>query len=387
MRIHGEGYMMKKKIRIVHLGYMHRYDDTRILKKECRALKKALEADVFYLTSNRLGNFEGELVGVNVKTLTLEGRRVIRYLKYLKDLYKEAINLDANIYHIHEPYLLPLVKNLKKLGKKVIYDKHENTLDDSIQKFQKKFGKRIGSYAGKKFYSYEKKKIEKCNLFLYVNPQYEKDGGNIKSMLLPNFPRLDTKSLERKVHSDFILCYCGGISEKWNILELTKIVIENTNAKLKLAGKVAPTYLERIMNYNIDNRIEYYGLVDYSKVLSIYSESDAGIALLDKNLGNTLKEGTLANTKIFEYMQSGLPVIFTDFPLWNNILKEYKFGIPVDIKSKKQIIDAINLLMNDSREAENFGLEGKKAVREKYNWDKYEEKFIEMYGELINERG
>jgi len=64
------------------------------------------------------------------------------YLARLLEIGKKALEVDAEVYHFHDPDLLFLALKLKKKGKKVIYDVHENypgILEDTKGKLLGKF--------------------------------------------------------------------------------------------------------------------------------------------------------------------------------------------------------------------------------------------------------
>lgn len=42
-----------------------------------------------------------------------------------RQVYEQALHLDCDIYHLHDPELLQFAKALKRHGKKVIFDSHE----------------------------------------------------------------------------------------------------------------------------------------------------------------------------------------------------------------------------------------------------------------------
>ena len=52
-----------------------------------------------------------------------------------KDIYKKALEIDADIYHFHDPELLPYGLKLKKKGKSVIFDSHENYSEQIKEKY------------------------------------------------------------------------------------------------------------------------------------------------------------------------------------------------------------------------------------------------------------
>ena len=53
------------------------------------------------------------------------GGRLERMTSFAKKVYEAALAVDADIYHLHDPELLPYGLKLKKRGKKVIFDRHE----------------------------------------------------------------------------------------------------------------------------------------------------------------------------------------------------------------------------------------------------------------------
>ncbi len=82
-------------------------------------------------------------------------------------------------------------------------------------------------------------------------------------------------------------------------------------------------------------------------------------------------------------MASGLPVIGSNFPLWKLIIEDNKCGICVDPTDPKEIANAINYIKNNPEEAKAMGDNGKRLVKEKYNWGAEEKKLLEFYKELI----
>ncbi len=279
------------------------------------------------------------------------------------------------------------------MGKKVVYDKHENTYFDMEEKLSRKLGKTLGTIFARIITDYEKKCIQKCDAFIYATPQNEITDLKCESALIPNFPKLteddysETNLYENMNDSTFRLCFCGGIAPIWSILEICKIINNGLpeDIKFELAGGCNSNYLELIKKADQNSKCNYHGVVPYEEVGEIYKDGHVGMALLKKNLGgNFNREGTLANTKIYEFMKQGLPVIFTDFTIWKEMWEQYKFGIPVDPSDFKQIEDAIIFLYNNREEAKNMGAEGKKAIIEKYNWQMSEKEFIKLYKSILS---
>src|SRR5690554_5812130 len=109
-------YMNKK---ICHITSVHRRYDVRIFSKECRSLAKA-GMDVYLLVND--GKENEEIDGVKFVSINFNAKnRYERMVKLPKLLEKKALKIDAEIYHLHDPELLPLAYKLKKKHKLVIF--------------------------------------------------------------------------------------------------------------------------------------------------------------------------------------------------------------------------------------------------------------------------
>jgi len=92
--------------------------------------------------------------------------------------------------------------------------------------------------------------------------------------------------------------------------------------------------------------------------------------------------GTLGNTKLFEYMQAGVPIICTDFILWKQIIDEEKCGISLNPRDIKSVAEAIKYLLSNPEKAKEMGAAGQNAVKEKYNWATQERTLLKLYKTL-----
>ena len=111
-------------IRICHVTSAHTRYDVRIFKKECCSLAKK-GYDCYLLVNDN--NCDEDKNGVKIVSTGLEiHSRKERFIKS-HDLLLEKMNMiNADIYHFHDPDLLSLAAKMKKKGKKVIFDFHEN---------------------------------------------------------------------------------------------------------------------------------------------------------------------------------------------------------------------------------------------------------------------
>ena len=112
-------------------------------------------------------------------------------------------------------------------------------------------------------------------------------------------------------------------------------------------------------------------------------ESAIGMAVLSYSRNSDWKNGTMGNTKIFEEMMAGLPVICTDFVLWKEFVERYHCGLCVNPNNIEEIASAIRYLLDNPEEARRMGENGRRAVEEEFNWAVEEKKLLALYEEIL----
>lgn len=121
----------KRKMKICHVTSAHNTDDVRIYKKECLSLAKRKNYEVFLVGEGKSITLNGvNVIGVGEKPKM----RLKRMMFFASKTIRHALALDADLYHLHDPELLRYALRLKRAGKKVIFDSHENILDSIDEK-------------------------------------------------------------------------------------------------------------------------------------------------------------------------------------------------------------------------------------------------------------
>ena len=103
---------MKKKI--CHVTSAHQPFDGRIFERECTSLAK--HYDVYMIVPN---TEDCDCNGVHVLGVHIPQGRLKRQF-YIKDIYKRMVDVDADIYHFHEPELFPYALKIKKRKGKIV---------------------------------------------------------------------------------------------------------------------------------------------------------------------------------------------------------------------------------------------------------------------------
>lgn len=367
--------------KVCHVTSVHPRYDIRIFQKECRSLAEA-GFKVYLVVADEMKNVVVDNVHV-VSTKKKYRNRKERFINGSKDVYKIARKVDADIYHIHDPELLPIALKLHKNGKKVIFDSHEFTAKQILYKPYLKKG--IKNIVSKIYEIYERYVLRKLDAViipaLYDGQDYFK--GNYKRQeIINNVPIVpkDEQSVPKDERSNSI-CYIGAITEERG----AKVMMEAAylaDVKLILGGDFIPAGLKEDMQKSKAYRnVDYRGYVKGQEKEQIMQQCIGGVCLLQNN-DQYQKAGNLA-TKVYEYMCYGLPVIVSDFPYVKEVLNEYKFGLAVNPENKKEIAKAIQYLKNHPEEVGQMGREGRRAIEEKFNWEMESKKLILLYKDIL----
>jgi glycosyltransferase involved in cell wall biosynthesis len=370
-----------KKVKICHITSAHNSSDVRIFEKECTSLAKIPEYEVFLVAPGK------SYVKNNVTVVgigEIPKKRIERSGKFALKAYKTALNLDADIYHLHDPELLQFALKLKATGKKVIFDAHEDTVEDIKRK--KYIPVMLRSSVGAGFEAFLGKVSSKLDAIISVTPRivekYRKYNDNVH--LVTNYPIIDNAEppVSEKSDKETVLCFAGGVSEQWSHEYILDVVNELDNVKYLFFGSGEKSYIDKLKGNKGWSKADYRGRVPFDVVNKELWNGNIGMALCQYVL-DADRTGTLGNTKIFEMMLHELPVIATDYTLWKEVVESEKCGICVDPTNVEQIKQAIKTLMEDKVLAKEMGKNGRKAILEKYNWKSQEESLYNTYSSII----
>jgi len=367
----------RKSIKVCHMTSAHASTDIRIFHKECVTLANA-GFEVSLVVSNTK---EEVLDGVQIISATVnQSGRISRMLKTAKAVYKKALSLDADIYHFHDPELLRFALRLKRKGKTVIYDAHEDVPRQILGKhwIPNLFRKMISS----SFELYENSIAKKLSFIVVSTPTIEQRFTKInpQSAAICNYPILqENVEIPYWESRKNEICYVGGITVIRGVKEIVESISKVHNVKLHLAGLYSPESLKlELMQLDGWNKVNDYGYVGRSKIVEILNQSKVGMVTLYPQV-NYLDSLPI---KMFEYMLAGLPVIASNFPLWKEIIDSSNCGLTIDPKNPSEIANAIQYLLENDEIAQQMGKNGRKAILEKYNWEAEGLKLIEIYNKL-----
>jgi glycosyltransferase involved in cell wall biosynthesis len=367
---------------VCHVTSAHSSDDTRIFHKECVTLAEAGYQVHLVAPGESRDEKDVRVIGVGEKPAS----RIKRMTQFTKKVYETALDLDCDVYHIHDPELLPYALKLAKRGKKVVYDSHEDY--PSTMEVKGYLPAPLRKLVSWLIMKYELKVCRRINAVVCCYHWTAERLSRVceNTELVFNYPIIDsseptTESFVNE-HEAFV-CYAGGISKQWNIDTIIKSLTLCPSVQFRLAGAMSQGTQASLASLEGWEQVDYLGEVPFQQVSQrVYRGALAGMALLDYIPQCRYTVGNLSNTKLFEYMYAGLPLICTDFDLWKDIIKKHECGVCVNPHDEQEVAKAICFLKDHPEERNRMGRRSLQAVLDEYNWGTEERKLLKVYSLL-----
>ncbi len=304
-------------------------------------------------------------------------------------------NISPDVIHIHDMDVAGAVFLLnKKLNLPIVLDLHENRPE--IMKTYSHINSGIGRFLVdiNKWKNKESEFIKKSSRIIVVTNEAKQDiilehkTASKNICVVPNTINLKTfnisevdKNTFKKYKNDFVILYLGstgirrGLDTAIKAIKICKNTIDNI--KLVLVGNSRDDIkLKKIAKYlNIEKDVIFEGWKDLSFFPSYIKASHVCISPLTRNRHH---DTTYAN-KIFQYMCCGKPLIVSDCTAQKNVVQETNCGLIHKAGDEKELAEKILQFYKNPELRQKMGANGKKAVMEKYNWEKTSKNLIDLY--------
>lgn len=366
-------------MKVVHMTSVHPRYDTRVFQKMCRSLAQQGH-EVSLVVADGLG--DEVLDGVEIFDVGRSSSRWRRMAFATFRVARKAFSLNADIYQLHDPELLPAANWLRFKGKRVFFDSHEDVPAQlSVKPYLSPFLRYILSRC---MSAAERLLVKQLSGVIAATPFIRDKFQNIgvSSIDVNNFPLLTEfpEPTDWEIRKKRVV-YVGGIERIRGICEMVEALDATIEAEaMDLCGDFSDQALkEKVEGLAGWSKVSAHGFVDRKQVAQILSTSMAGLVTLHP----TVNYKVALPVKMFEYMAAGMPVIASDFPLWRSIVEESACGLLVDPMDPKQIAVAIDKLLSDPNRAREMGESGRKAIIQKYNWGVEMSKLVDFYSRTI----
>lgn len=367
-------------MKICHITNVHGVFDGRIFHKmACSAVEYG--HSVTLIAPHNKSEVRN---GVSIIPIKKSSYRLKRYVDSFRIL-KILLEVDADIYHFHDPELITVMKMFhRRSSKKIIYDIHEYYKEVILSKtwIPKGLRKIISSiiwqnelYACKTF---------DCTIAATkeLSDVYEPYSKNNNFILNFDFKKgISFEGTNNKKDIDII--HVGSLSQ--NRLDFFLDIVKELEQRGKLyiwyfigVPKTLIDYKDSKLPSSFNGIVNMIEKIPFEDVQKYYRKSCIGI-----NYHPMEKRFLVAiPMKVFEYMKYGLTVITSDLPPLRKYIKNGVNGYTSVNNSAVEFADLIekSFLINKSEEID---FRNKSDIIEKYNWENESQKLMKIYEDLL----
>ena len=376
-------------MRLAHLTISHPHLDVRIFQKEARTAAAAGH-EVHVLAPGeppapRDGVVFHELPEGVGRTSALFWKVLRRYPAILR----AAREVDADVYQVPDPILVPAALVLRRRGARIVYDAHEDRPRQALTKYRSAGRPVVALVSAPLWWALEAVGRRFFERFVaatpYIATKYPPDrtvtllNYVVRDEFVPGAPDPDRPNLA---------VYAGSINPQRNIEAMVEAIGSlppELGARLQLLGefkRADPGFRARLERMPGWARTEYGGDLPRARLAERLAGARVGLNVLDSRRP---EHRVALGNKMFEYMAAGLPQVYSDFPLWREVIGGPGLGVAVDPSDPATIADALRRLFENPGEAEAMGRRARAAVDERYNWETQAPPLLELY-EALEER-
>jgi glycosyltransferase involved in cell wall biosynthesis len=297
-------------------------------------------------------------------------------------LYRRAIRSGADIFHFHDPELLPWGVLLAwRTGCPVIYDAHE----DLPKQIHTKpwIPAKLRGPLSRIAHLVEKGLARRLAAVITATDSIRDQFKSAKrTVVIKNYP-LPMPPIDREEDGVNRILYVGGISYLRGYREMIRMMDHlpaELNAELHLIGPLQHIRPEDRNEEELrQKRVYLHGRIPFEEVQKWLARGKVGMVCLHpvENYREALP------IKMFEYMAAGLPLVATNFPMWKEIVESSGCGFVADALDPRDMAEKVACILSDETLRRRMGEDGRKAHEEKYNWQVEEKKLLELYEVLL----
>lgn len=340
--------------RIVHLTSVHRPRDVRIFHKEARAAAEAGAA---------------AWVGAPASPIPRSRRLAAGWR-----LAREARARDADVYHVHDPELLPAALWLARAsGSPVVYDVHEylgqttrtkrwipgplrRPLALAVERAERRAARRLDG-------------VVTANEDLAARFA----GAGARAVSVTNSPWSDAFPAPAPMPDEPTVLYVGGLGplRGLEVMRAAFPLVAVEGARLLLVGPGDPG--------DLPPGVEARGTVDHSEVPALLAGARVAWIPLQRH-GNYDRA---VPTKLVEAMAAGRPVVASDLGRMGAMVRAAGCGLvvpPADVDAHAQ---ALERLLGDPEEAARMGAAGRTAFLEGLGFEVQARGLTSLYARVL----
>ena len=381
----------RSAMHIVHMTSAHPWSDTRIFSRMAASLAEAGH-QVDLIAAIDQTPPESHCRGVNVVAVRPSKSRWGRMTGVCWQVFIAARRVKADIYHFHDPELIPVGLLLRALGARVVYDIHEHVVSEIAEKTY--IPKLLRGGVAWSVRHLSGHAIRRFSGIVTAGEDITESISALAARIatISNYPDLRVLDEVRQASADSTtsarspyIVFFGGVRPNnvaVNIVQSLEHIAPERELTLILGGLVHDQTRRELLEHLPGwARTEFLGHIGYTEMLGLTQGAQCALILY----ANEANAQNIRSNRLFESLAMGVPVIVPNFPLWQEFISTHQCGIAVDPDSPQQISSAILDLIGNPDQAKEMGRRGREAVERHWNWGCEFPKLTALYDQILSD--
>ena len=375
-------------MRLAHLTISHPHLDVRIFQKEARTAAAAGHEVHVLAPGTPPAPRDGVVFHELPEGVGMTSALFWNVLRHYPAILRAAREVDADVYQVPDPILVPAALMLRRRGAQIVYDAHEDRPRQALTKYRTAGRPVVALVSAPLWWALEAVGRRVFERFVGATPAIAAKYPSERTVALLNYVLRD--EFVPAAHDPArpnVAVYAGSINSHRNIeamVEAIGLLPAELHPRLRLLGefkRAEPSFRAHLESMPGWARTEYGGQVPRERLAGLLATARVGLNLLEARPEHVVALGN----KMFEYMAAGIPQVHSDFPLWREVIGGPGLGVAVDPSDPVAIAGALRHLFEHPGEAEAMGRRAREAVDERYNWESQEPALLALY-EGLEER-
>ena len=368
--------------KVAHLTTLHSAFDNRIFLRECRSLARA-GYDVVLIAPHPQ---QERIDQVRIRPVPLSRSRMERLLWQGSRVFRSAVDEKADLYHFHDPDLLPWALLLRlRTRRPVVYDVHEDYVTSLT--YKPYLPRWLGRLIGWGYGTLEQATRAAFKIVIAERYYARRFPDAVPVLNYPDQSVLDElldHPRQAPAGDQIRLLYTGSASVMRGALVMAELARDLPDGgSVTMIGACSADVAQAVreicpqaQRLRIDGE---GGHVPYRRIVAAYREPwTAALALFPDSPHVREKE----LTKFFEYMAAGLPIVCSDFPVWRELVQGTGAGVCVEPGNAEAALAAIRALARDPERARAMSDAGRRAARTQFSWEGQARRLVALYADL-----
>ena len=368
---------------VCHIASSHQADDVRIFQRECRSLAEQGHYRVVLVAPGTLP--DGTAVE-HVAIPAARSGRVRRWVSGMLNASRGAASVTADIYHVHDPEMVPYALLQSWRGRRVIWDAHEDYAtryrrDADPSKLKRASGWLVSRVIEAGLSLVDTKSAGVVAATATIGTRY----GNPRTVVVGNEARLSDLAQSRPSSNSRRVLFTGAPEPGHLFDVVVEAVARVPELTLTVARRTISSPMDELARRKLGDRYEFVGFLDRDALANAISASLVGLctyAPLPCYL-----DSTGSPTKFYEFAAAGLPVVGSPIPTLNALMADSGAGVSTRDFSPESLSSALRNVMTESEVWEAMSAAGRSWAQQNDLWAASEQRLIDLYDRILPDGG